>query len=476
MKTQPGTQSIGEYFGQSINIRTIIIGATLLLAWWLGLDPDWRYLGISIAIAASLVVIRYPALGVAGLLFGALVIPFAIGTGTQTSLPLSFIAVPVLWGLWFVGNIYYRRPIKPLASRITIALVGLAATATISLASGYLPWNAFAQLAPVRAQLGGWALFTFSAGTLLLTGLQIDSARWLKTLVLGFLAIASIYILGRTVPQIGQIREIVVDGATGSVFWIWLIALSAGQLLFNHQLGTRLKLVLVGIILATFYVSIADPTARSWASGWAPALVVLAILITLRWPRVTILLASLGAVAAIINYRLVGQLLLSGDNAYSLLTRRAALEILLTIIKSDPWLGIGPSNYYYYTPLYPILGWYVSFNSHNQYVDILAQVGIIGMFFYLWTFAELNILAIKLRTVVQSDGFMLGYVYACIAGSVGMLIAGMLGDWVIPFVYNVGVAGFRASVIGWVFLGGLLAVRRIYSDQGQAASSTETIS
>lgn len=476
MKTQSQPQSNGGYFSQSINIKTVIIAATLLLAWLLGQDPDWRYIGISVGLAGCLVVLRYPQLGIAGLLFGALVVPFAIGTGTQTQLPFSFIAIPMLWGLWFVGNIYYRRSVTPLSSRVTIALLGLVATATISLASGYLPWNAFAQLAPVRAQLGGWGLFAFSAGALLLTGLQIDTTRWLKFLVIGFLAISCVYILGRAVPQISRIRELVVDGATGSVFWIWVIALSTGQLFFNHQLSFRLKLVLAAIIFAIFYVSLADPTARSWASGWAPALAVLGILVTLRWPRVTILIASLCAVAAIINFRLISNFLLSGDNAYSLLTRRAALDILLTIIKSDPWLGIGPSNYYYYTPLYPILGWYVSFNSHNQYVDILAQVGVIGMFFFLWTFAELNILAARLIDKVRDDGFVLGYIYACIAGSVGMLICGMLGDWVIPFVYNVGVAGFRASVIGWIFLGGLLSIRWIYSARLQASPSTETVS
>ena len=46
-----------------------------------------------------------------------------------------------------------------------------------------------------------------------------------------------------------------------------------------------------------------------------------------------------------------------------------------------------------------------------------------------------------------------------------MLVAGMLGDWVIPFVYNVGLKGFRASVLGWIFLGGLVALQHIKSSQ-----------
>ena len=41
-----------------------------------------------------------------------------------------------------------------------------------------------------------------------------------------------------------------------------------------------------------------------------------------------------------------------------------------------------------------------------------------------------------------------------------MLVAGMLGDWVVPFVYNIGLSGMRASVLGWLFLGGIIALEQ----------------
>jgi len=37
----------------------------------------------------------------------------------------------------------------------------------------------------------------------------------------------------------------------------------------------------------------------------------------------------------------------------------------------------------------------------------------------------------------------------------------MLADWVLPFVYNIGLAGFRASVLGWLFLGGLVTLEQM---------------
>ena len=50
-----------------------------------------------------------------------------------------------------------------------------------------------------------------------------------------------------------------------------------------------------------------------------------------------------------------------------------------------------------------------------------------------------------------------------LGGFAGMLLVGMLGDWFLPFVYNIGLIGFRASVVGWVFLGGVLVIEKHHS-------------
>jgi hypothetical protein len=63
---------------------------------------------------------------------------------------------------------------------------------------------------------------------------------------------------------------------------------------------------------------------------------------------------------------------------------------------------------------------------------------------------------------VIQGGFTHAYVVGALGGLAGMLVAGMLGDWMIPFVYNVGLEGFRASIFGWLFLGGLVAIEQMY--------------
>jgi O-antigen ligase len=149
------------------------------------------------------------------------------------------------------------------------------------------------------------------------------------------------------------------------------------------------------------------------------------------------------------------------SDSYSISTRFDAWFIMAEIIKVNPVLGLGFGNYYWYTPLFRIRGWEVQFNSHNNYVDLVAQTGLVGLACFLWFFWESGQLAWRLRNRVP-EGFAQAYVYAAMGGLVGTLIAAMLGDWVLPFVYNVGLSGFRTGALAWFFLGGLVVLEKLY--------------
>jgi len=116
-----------------------------------------------------------------------------------------------------------------------------------------------------------------------------------------------------------------------------------------------------------------------------------------------------------------------GDNAYSLSTRLEAWVLVLEIAKVNPILGLGPSNYHWYTPLFPIRGYAVRFNSHNQYVDLIAQTGFLGLACFLWFFGAVGWLGWQLRDRVQG-GFAQAYVYGALGGVVGTLASAALGD------------------------------------------------
>jgi hypothetical protein len=159
----------------------------------------------------------------------------------------------------------------------------------------------------------------------------------------------------------------------------------------------------------------------------------------------------------------------SADQQYSVKTRVAAAEVLWQVAEANPLTGLGPANYYHYTSLYPVLGWYVPFSSHNNYIDVFLQIGLCGSVCLLWFWAELGIIAWKLRHRAP-EGFPKAYVYGALGGLAGTLVAGVLGDWFLPFVYNVGLLGFGSSILAWVFLGGLVALEQSMSPSSRAQS------
>jgi O-antigen ligase len=253
------------------------------------------------------------------------------------------------------------------------------------------------------------------------------------------------------------ILQFYANGSAGSLFWVWLFCIAISQLLLNNSLRliwkAAIAFVLVMFLYSAFFIG------RDWTSGWLPALAGGGVILFLVFKRARIPLVIVGLLVIALNWDQVRSVVMVGDNTYSLGTRLDAWKIMFKMISYNPILGFGPANYYFYTPLFPIRGYSVMFNSHNNYVDLLAQTGIIGTGLFIWLFAEVILLGFRLSKQVP-QGFDRAFVYGVIGGAVGTLVAGMLGDWVIPFVYNVGFAGFRASLLGWFFMGALLALAR----------------
>jgi hypothetical protein len=213
-------------------------------------------------------------------------------------------------------------------------------------------------------------------------------------------------------------------------------------------------LVLGVCVLLAFYVAIKQ--AYDWKSGWLPPLVALATIVAIPYWRRLLPLAPIGILLA---YYIATQSI--GTDEYSWGTRLDAWLIVTEIVKASPLFGLGFANYYWYTPIFRIRGYAVRFNSHSQYVDLLAETGVIGLLIFFWFIWEVAKLGLSLRDRVP-EGFAQAYVYSALGGLAGTVFAGFLVDWVLPFVYNIGLNGFRASVLGWLFLGGLVSLERMY--------------
>jgi hypothetical protein len=438
-------------------LRVAVVLVVAGLSYYLGRRPwyaNYVYL-LVVAVPSALLLLRQPQLGIVGLVIASLLAPIAVNTGTMSQIHAPMLLMMALAGLWLFDMIIQQGQIQFMRSRSLLALLALVVVAILAFIGGQLPWFREAQGAPVSAQLGGLFIIVFSVLVYAWVAHNLRDIKWLKVAVWAFIIIGLLYTSGRLFSQLNFITNFIPRQiSAGSLFWVWLGAMAFSQLLINRDLSWRWRIILafgLGLMLYNNFVVLYD-----WKSGWVPTVIAIAFILGMWYPRLIVAAVLLG-LTPLISF---GGEVIESD-LYSYETRIDAWVIMWEIIKVNPLLGLGPANYYFYTPLYSIRGYYVNFNSHNQYVDIVAQIGLLGLFCLFWFFWEIGKIGWGLMKRAP-EGFERAFAFGAMGGLVGTIVASLLGDWFLPFVYNVGIGGFRASMFAWLFLGALLAMHHMY--------------
>lgn len=398
---------------------------------------------------------RHIEWGILALVPVTFLLPLGLGTGTQTEINLTILLSLLLVGVWALRMLVLERRavLAPSAANLPVLLFIVAVG--LSFLASDLPWLPFVTArAGTFAQMGGVLMLVLPLGVLLLTGNLLRQEKWLRWLVGLFLGLGVVYLLSRVLPGGWIVSRLFPEKSVSAMFYVWITALAGGMLLFNTGLNRRGRWLLGGVVGLALLVAMG--LMRSNASYWVPTILVLAVLLTLKWWRLGVVFGLAAGFVLVLRYPEIYELLFRTEE-YSAMTRSATWPIMAELVKASPLLGLGPSNYYFYTPHFSLLGYYVQFNSHNNYWDLATQVGLLGLFLFLWLAIALGRTAWKLRDNTGS-GFQRGYAYAALAGLVGTLASGMLADWFMPFVYNIGFNGFRGAVFAWLFLGGLIAI------------------
>ncbi len=398
-----------------------------------------------------------PPVGLVLLIAGSLAFPpeliYEIG--------LTAIIVLGLTALWLFDMIVVKRKVLLLKSPAIPPLPAFLGVTILAFLNGQIPWYPI-DPAPMDGQVGAILILFVIISAFMLAAHQIKDIVWLKWMVFLFLGLGTVFIAASLIPQLRYIaiRFLPPQISSGSMFWTWMTTLAFSQAVFNKKLGNPVRAGLGLVVLTILYISLVP--ARAWISGWLPPLLALFVIMWIGLPRQAIYATLAGGTALLIQAQnLLDNLIYVGDNSYSEVTRLEAWRIIAQIVKVNPILGVGPANYSYYTPLFPILGWYVRFNSHNNYVDIVAQTGILGLICMLWFIWAIMKVAWRAHKLVPEGGFEQAYVYGMIGGIVATFAAGMLGDWFLPYVYNATIRSLRTSIMPWLFMGGLLALEQI---------------
>ena len=417
--------------------------------------------GAIFGIAGLIVLVKWRTLGLLAFPIVSLMVPFTIGTGSQTGINATILWLGLLLALWLLDMTARQRQIRLLPYRPVTASLIFGVIVIAAFGFGQLPWFA-TRPASLNAQIGGLLIFLMSIGAFLLVAHQIKTVAELEWMVWVFLGMGFVLFAFRLFPSTFWIvtRVFVRQAALGATFYVWLIAIAFSQALFNTKLAPGWRVVMGILVLMFFYVTLGWED-RFWISGWLPPLIALTAVLLLGRPVWGVAMVTIGGVMLISNTGIIAGILNEGDNTYSTITRLEAWKVMAEIIKVNPVFGLGIANYYFYTPLFPILGYKINFNSHNNYLDIIAQTGLIGLLCFMWFLGELWFLGWHMLSRVP-EGFPRAYVIGALGGLVGTLALAGLGDWVIPFVYNIGLDGFRSSIFTFLFLGGLVALARIY--------------
>jgi O-antigen ligase len=144
------------------------------------------------------------------------------------------------------------------------------------------------------------------------------------------------------------------------------------------------------------------------------------------------------------------------ENRISGTTRLTAWGMNWRITKDHLLFGTGPAGYaIYYMTYFPNQ----AMATHNNYLDMLAQTGIVGFSFLMWFFIRLIWMGWKVLQRLKGKGdFVEAISAACLAGSLGGLMMMFFGDWLFPFAYTQTIAGFDYSVYNWIFMGVILSL------------------
>ncbi len=446
----------------------LVPAAALLASAIFGYQASPIGLVVPIGIAALLILLRRPLLGLLGLIVVALLAKVSIGTGTEVSLNPAALLIPALFGIWILIQMRDHDLRLP-ASRTTLPLLLFLIAGLLSIPIGNAIWDPRVPRPDnfTIVQLAQWAIWFFSAAAFWLAGKLVKDVIWLQRLTVCYIAIAGLLAIVRVLPGGGDaLYNTVTYAVNRAPFWLLLTALTAGQLLFNRQLSTRWRMFLLIILGAIIVFSFGEEQER--ASNWVSVAIVAGVLIWLRFPRVRWIVVAAVVVLAIsgvlfqIIYDFAG-----GDAKWeeSGGSRLALIGRVIELSMRNPITGIGPAAYRPYGKITSLQyggAFYSSIwlSSHNNYVDLFSQTGVVGMGLFFWFMLELVLLSARLRKRC-TDGFVGGYVNSMLAAWFAVMVIMALADWFMPFVYNIGFLGFQASVLVWMFFGGLVAVEHM---------------
>jgi O-antigen ligase len=406
-------------------------------------------------IGLSTIMYRFQAL-VLALPAVALVLPrLELGTGTATRLPMSLLLALALTGVWTLSMLA-RNSWRLSPSPLNRPILVFGALTVVSLGWS-LAWRDPGLIRDdsfIVTQLGALATIIVSLAAALLIGNFVTSRRQLAWIIGCFLLFGGLMLASRLADlNHGLLND---RGLWGT----WLIACAYGLLIAQPGLHWSWRAALALLVLLAFYETLL--LTADWVSGWAPSVVAVLVITLLRSWRAFLLLALVGGAALFISLGFFQQVAQANVDDGSL-ERIIIFQQSWRVLREHPLLGTGPAGYaVYYMTYFPE----EARSTHNNYLDIVAQFGVVGFGVWLWLMIASVREGWRQSRNAPADLLRTTAIIAT-GGWVAALASMLLGDWVLPFAYNQGIAGYKYTVYSWIFLGTLIVVRRLGAEEAR---------
>lgn len=392
----------------------------------------------------------------------ALTLPFLeLGTGTSSQLPLSLLLTLGLTGIWVANMYLHGWRLAPSPFNLPLILFGI--VCVISLFWGIVwrdpilrLWDNF-----IVTQVGALMTILASLAAGLIIGNFIDR-RWQIAFIMGCFIVCGTLM---TFSQMLQLNHHLLNDR--GLWGLWYCAPLVGLIIVQPNIRWYWRLGL--LILLAIHINHVVITNSLWVSGWLPTVIGLIAIIFLHSRKLFFTLLLIAALAGgpwMVSY--VQEV--TQDNIEEGGLERLEIWAQNWRVVRDHWMfGTGPAGYAVY---------YMTFfrgdarSTHNNYLDILAQFGFVGLGLWFW-FAGLSLWEGWRLIKRTPPGLLRTTAIVATGGWFAAMASMMLGDWVLPFAYNQGIGGFKYTVYSWIFLGLLISVRQMIAAEERAAAEQE---
>lgn len=422
-----------------VPLGLVLIGL-VAARWSLGLAA---VIGLApLGVIAFLGMVQQLEWGVIAILATAAFVRFTLPTGTESRIVASMAVAGVVMVVWVAQMVVVKRELRLTSSPVNLPLLGFIGAAVISLVWStafrdplVVVWSSFPFV-----QLASLVVMVLLPAVFLLVANTIRDVRWLKGMV-GLMLLVGVLGLVKDFGRLPLPVNIL------GLFPMWAVAISGALAAFDRRLPWWQRICLSLLTLGWVWYGYGRKVW--WVISWAPSFAVLSVIAVMR-SRWLIILVVVALVIVGIRY---AQTRAQSEFAESGRTRLAAWAQNWKVTTHHWLFGTGPAGYAaYYMSYYPTTG----MATHSNYIDLLAQTGIVGLTFYLWFFGALVWKGYQLCLLLRGQGgFEEALANAAFAGAVGSMAAMALGDWLIPFAYTNTIAGFDYIVYSWLFLGAI---------------------